>query len=564
MLRFVGRTQATVWVETGAACEVEVLGRRVRTFHVAGHHYGLVVLDGLEPGHAYEYEVRLDGERAWPEPGCGFPPSVLRTLDLGVAGSGGTRSGLRLVFGSCRTTAPHEPPWSLDRGERARGVDALRAYALRLTATPAAERPGLLLLVGDQVYADDASPGTRQFIRARRDPGRPPGLEVADFQEYARLYQEAWTDPAVRWLLSTVPSAMIFDDHDVHDDWNISASWVAEMRRLPWWEEKVTGALAAYWCYQHLGNLSPAALAADPVLARVRQAADAWPALRAAAREWDRERRGPGFSYAWDLGPARLVVVDSRCGRVLDGGRRELLGGEQWRLVDQQLRGGVDHLLVATSLPFLLAPGAHHLEAWSEAVCAGAWGAAMARVGERLRRGLDLEHWAAFGASFDRLAAALAEVGAGRRGAPPSSILLLSGDVHYAYLARCRFPAPAGVRSQVFQLVCSPFRNSLSARLRLATRLAMLRPVAWAWRLLARLAGVPAPAVRWRVLRGPRFENQVATLELDGGAAAVRIERAAAAGAGGGAPRLVPLIDHRLASAGTDTAPAAGRVACPP
>ena len=46
---------------------------------------------------------------------------------------------------------------------------------------------------------------------------------------------EAWSDPPIRWLLSTVPSAMIFDDHDVVDDWNTSAAWVDEMRRQDWW-----------------------------------------------------------------------------------------------------------------------------------------------------------------------------------------------------------------------------------------------------------------------------------------------------------------------------------------
>ena len=36
--------------------------------------------------------------------------------------------------------------------------------------------------------------------------------------------------------------------------------------------------------------------------------------------------------------------------------------------VRDRLRGDVDQLLVATSLPFLLTPGLHHLEAWDEAV----------------------------------------------------------------------------------------------------------------------------------------------------------------------------------------------------
>jgi hypothetical protein len=50
LLRYVGETDAVLWVETDAACEVEVLGNRQPTFTVAAHHYALVVVDGLEPG----------------------------------------------------------------------------------------------------------------------------------------------------------------------------------------------------------------------------------------------------------------------------------------------------------------------------------------------------------------------------------------------------------------------------------------------------------------------------------------------------------------------------------
>ena len=50
LLRYAEETDATVWVETDAACEVEVLGCRSRTFHVEGHHYALVHVSGLEPG----------------------------------------------------------------------------------------------------------------------------------------------------------------------------------------------------------------------------------------------------------------------------------------------------------------------------------------------------------------------------------------------------------------------------------------------------------------------------------------------------------------------------------
>ena len=103
---------------------------------------------------------------------------------------------------------------------------------------------------------------------------------MADFEEYARLYHDSWRDPAIRWLLSTVPSAMIFDDHEVGDDWNISEAWVEEMREKPWWDEQIVGGYASYWIYQHIANLPPEELERDDLFRKVRAADDAGPLLR--------------------------------------------------------------------------------------------------------------------------------------------------------------------------------------------------------------------------------------------------------------------------------------------
>jgi phosphodiesterase/alkaline phosphatase D-like protein len=59
----------------------------------------------------------------------------------------------------------------------------------------------------------------------------------------------------LRWLLSTLPTAMIFDDHDVHDDWNISEAWTEEVRSRAWWEERIIGALVSY---EHAARAAPA------------------------------------------------------------------------------------------------------------------------------------------------------------------------------------------------------------------------------------------------------------------------------------------------------------------
>ena len=94
LVRYVGETEATIWVETDRACRVEVLGHAAPTFGIAGHHYGLVMVTGLRPGTEYRYEVALDGAVCWPEAGAAFGPSVLRTLD--------PDGEQRLMFGSCR------------------------------------------------------------------------------------------------------------------------------------------------------------------------------------------------------------------------------------------------------------------------------------------------------------------------------------------------------------------------------------------------------------------------------------------------------------------------------
>ena len=122
---------------------------------------------------------------------------------------------------------PHEVPHDRE-GNRTNGVDALRALALAL-ARGEEEWPDLVAFLGDQVYADETSRGDAEFIAARRDIDEPPGEEIKDYEEYAHLYRLAWSDAANRWLLSTRAQRMIFDDHDIRDDWNTSWTWHEEI-----------------------------------------------------------------------------------------------------------------------------------------------------------------------------------------------------------------------------------------------------------------------------------------------------------------------------------------------
>ena len=126
LLRYVGRSEATVWVETDRTCTVRVLGQTAETFQVFGHHYALVVLTGLEEGAVIEYRVELDGEPVWPLDDASHPPSAIH-IRMG-------EHEARLVFGSCRVGAPEREPYTLSptQHEHGFGVDALWAYARRL------------------------------------------------------------------------------------------------------------------------------------------------------------------------------------------------------------------------------------------------------------------------------------------------------------------------------------------------------------------------------------------------------------------------------------------------
>ena len=370
LLRYVGETQATVWVETDAAARVEVevspatggreaAGGRERPgadLPVEGHHYALVLIDGLEPDRVYTYRVELDGER-------------------GLAGAGGRPRRSRLP-GEHHPHPARRPPaadrlWVLPGRRPARAaVDAAaqrRPQArqggrrpVRVRPADARRRPRHLARPRCCCWATRCTPTTtseKADSSARAAAGRPsrPGAEVADFEEYTQLYGSPGRDPEVRWLLSTVPTAMIFDDHDIIDDWNTSAAWVEHMRATDWWHERIVSGLASYWLYQHLGNLSPADLDDDPAGATVRDAGDATRVLREFACRAD-ANRGTRWSYTPRLRPdppgGGRLALRAGAGRAAprDGRRRR----GAW--MSEQAGGDFDHLLLATSLPFALAP----------------------------------------------------------------------------------------------------------------------------------------------------------------------------------------------------------------
>ncbi len=254
---------------------------------------------------------------------------------------------------------------------------------------------------------------------------------------------------------------MIFDDHDIVDDWNTSAAWLADMRATGWWRKRLTAGLMSYWVHQHLGNLSPDELADDPTWAAVHATPDGTRALHALAERAEADFSSVRFSYRRDFGRVRVVMVDSRAARVLEEGHRAMLDPAEAAWLREQVladEGAYDH------------PPDRHLPALA-AAAPGARRRGLGRgpVRRRARRPLG---------PLRRVAAAAPTWSTGRpsrvpsptsptliseaAAAPdaPASVCVLSGDVHHGYLAEATWRA-GDLGIPVVQLTCSPVHNFL-------------------------------------------------------------------------------------------------------
>ncbi|MGV8870975.1 MAG: alkaline phosphatase D family protein [Rhodococcus sp. (in: high G+C Gram-positive bacteria)] len=525
IVRYVGAETATLWFEMAESSTVSVVtdvgvSAAERTWGVHGHHYALVPLEGLPANSTVNYEVFVDERKVWPQEG---QRAAVHTIDaLGP---------VTLAFGSCRRGDNYS-----DESLKTIGADALAGLGNELIEADPSQWPQALLLLGDQVYADDPSPEIVERLQARRASGQGPTSaigtdaenEICDFEEYSWLYKESWGLEPVRTLLASIPSCMILDDHDLRDDWNSSASWRRDIVTRPWWNDRVIGAYSSYWVYQHLGNLSPKELAEDEMYAAVRSAAsdgDREKLLADFALRVDRKPETGRWSFYRDFGDTRLIMIDSRCSRNLKPDNREMVDEKEWAWVrERALEVTPRHLLFGSSLPYLMLPALHYLEQWNEAVAQGSWGRMSAKVAEKMRIGLDLEHWAAFTNSFNDMAALTRELSRGEN--KPSSIMWLSGDVHCSYVANANFGVGGRDVPATYQLTMSPFRNPLDLPIRAVNKLAIKRPAARILSTLARAAHVGPSGVEWEAEAGPWFDNGVMLLTLHGDSARLRVQHA--------------------------------------
>lgn len=465
-----------IWTEWSHACEVTLtvteadqnagqepssLVTHVRTVLVGGRYYALSQLTGLQPATWYTYQVAASEQQKEPEPAVAETTiQCFRTLDLPDA-----QNTLRLAYGSCRKLSGIEP-------------DALSAFGSWLTASVEQREsvwPHILLLIGDQIYADDFT-GRRKQKRFHNQPD-PEAEPVAtqSFEDFALMYQEAWTDQGVRQVFAVLPTYMIFDDHEISNGWNTSSMWRANALQHGF-ERALVDGLVAYWVYQGWGNIGMNAPDEHDLLTIMQQAArddqDVLEDLRACIRKVIYQEQALKWHYTIPTMPP-LFVADVRSDRpaILDGRdpanvAPRIMSMEQM----EELRAWMkEHAEVTTLLVSSVPAILPSLISFAEYIMGmrplhgnavgplQRFGHMLAGMQQKVALRMSFDHWPVFGATWRELVKLFAT--------RTRDIIILSGDVHFSYAIQARRTLfPSRRRPTIYQLVASPFKNELEQR----------------------------------------------------------------------------------------------------
>jgi hypothetical protein len=577
LVRFVNADSALIWVETRTPAMIRVRfdkranaraspsDRYASTVKVGGRHYAIVELDKLAEDTRYDYTVEVASQqaaggilvdqgglqKAFPSLSADVLGKIKEQLK-GASFAGNEwltfrtlrkrYGGLRFAYGSCRKWPAGDNGGKPGKKKEQSGPDAFEDLQKFLAnVDPDGAWPRFMILLGDQIYADDIghkqglaiarqrwgrripgpktadgdgawagrfasrfsgvtkAPRNQKYVidnhllwhipadaknthignlypepdpktgklpkgkeddRPAGDTAVPPNAEVpptgrsipmhaADFAEYAFLYEAAWGGPGnpARKVLANIPTFMMFDDHEVTDDWNADRRWADNVHGPPpgaptYWPETMADALAAYWMYQGWGNQSPLDWRDDQrsrlLLTHAKAGTDALPALRALLR---RDLKPP-VSLPWDF----ALPMESPIFYATDCRMRRVLRATKPAYDDQVLdRAGLDKmraLLLRSTAPvgFLIAsspillPGLIAESFTYESVTVSLWPFELPLkktvVDEKFRRKRDIEHWAA-NRSWGDVLRFLSDLS---KEAPHlKTVVALSGDVHFSY-----------------------------------------------------------------------------------------------------------------------------------
>ena len=369
----------------------------------------------------------------------------------------------RLAHGSCRK--PHH-----------RGGDGLVRLDQQCEAS-LERRPDLLIMSGDQLYADDVA-GPMLFAchqlanrlglpdeeiegaavscasELERDPRcyyqrseLLPDSEATEdllFQQEQEIINEfAAGMTAVARVLANTPTYMIFDDHDVTDDWNLSAAWEMAAYGHPFSARIIGNAMIGYLLFQGLGN-EPERLKEhfhEPLLQLLNG-----PTTTQHQQFTELMQSYPYWGYEIPIEPG-IVVLDTRTQRWRsERSPQKPSGLMDWeQLVDlQQCLINRKQVILVSAAPIF---GVKLIEAIQRV---------FTLIGKPLM--VDAENWMAHPGSANVI------LNIFRHSRTPEQFVVLSGDVHYSFVYDIKLRFRNG-GPRIYQITSSGLRNAFPGKL---------------------------------------------------------------------------------------------------
>ncbi|WP_338787964.1 alkaline phosphatase D family protein [Metabacillus sp. FJAT-53654] len=264
----------------------------------------------------------------------------------------------------------------------------------------------------------------------------------------------------VRRLLANIPTYMIFDDHDITDDWNISLEWKKQVHEAPLGRHTIANGLAAYWAFQGWGN--------DPsrfdqsFISAMNQYFNGFHAEAPAYKNWLQTlEEFQSWHFTAPTTPLTLFL-DTRTLREFDSTPKQvkwtnlieettktpkLIGEKGWELVNQTLQDSDwnkgEPLIIASPAPLY---GVGVIESFLKNNIYP-----FRVLGVPVHYKLDFEAWKYNVEGFSSFLHYLKEW-------MPSECIILSGDVHYASTVK----ADVEINNEqlsIYQLTSSPMKN---------------------------------------------------------------------------------------------------------
>lgn len=309
----------------------------------------------------------------------------------------------------------------------------------------------------ERLIENNFTQGGRQLTPTEQQQWRDESVIIDDF--IAGL-------PQVQRLFAHIPTYMIFDDHDVTDDWNLTVGWEHAVDQNQFASQVIGNGLAAYWMCQGWGNKPESfneafieqakqlfTVQVRAITERHNEADDAATTHSISRIEPDKHQafiemlnRFEEWHYTIDTSP-KVIVLDTRTRRWRSESRMNKPSGlMDWEaLIEfQHQLLHQDKVVIVSAAPMF---GVKFIETLQKMATT---------IGKPLV--IDAENWMAHPGSANTLISIFTHT------KTPTNFVVLSGDVHYsfAYDIKLRYRRNS---PNIYQITCSGIKNQFPAPL---------------------------------------------------------------------------------------------------